>query len=300
MDPGSPELTFRKKRALRSGLTGGILGALTGLVQISAGGNLPALTGNKEDTFVLGLITIIISAFASYCIHRASRETSTDLNRRIGWFLGALIPGVAGFTTVGIIWIVPGGLFLGTTFLLVLDLVEEFDKKDIKIISCMPRWRRVSVLTGFIVIMIPLIFGSFLRSTELASLEGEEEDISVEPMDLVVRESAEGVISRSEVTGVLIVHAVMLIGGIATLVTGQLGARTLTIGFAVLILVALVFFFLFLPNIMFVGGADFTQFQTDHFRALSGGWFMAMFGSLLILATHFIDRGADNGKHGQT
>jgi len=263
---------------------------LTGLFELFEGDNLPTLTGSEEDTLALGLITIIISLFAAYCIYRASGERSTDLNRRIGWLLGAFIPGIIGFTTAGLIWILAGGLFIGTSVLLFIDLVNEFREKDLELIPEIPRWKRTTILVGALVILVPVIFGGFLTIMELAHMEQDGSEFFVKPMDQVVREGLQGEGSRSEVTGVMIIHIVMVIGALVALITGQLGARTLTISASVVIVVSLLFFFFLLPNILFIEGAKFSQFDGEHFSALSGGWFMAMFGSLLLLGSQLYNK----------
>jgi len=285
VDPEKKEVTTRKKRALRNGVIGGGLGALTGLFQLLTGGSLPTLTGNKEDNLALGLITIIISIFAAYCIYRASEETSTDPNRRIGWLLGAFIPGVIGFTTAGLIWILAGGLFIGTSILLVIDLIHEFREKSLDIIPKLPRWKRTIIFAGSLSILIPIILGNFITVTELAHLEQDGNEYFVKPIDQVTMESSQGDDSSSEVTGVMMINIVMLLGAFVAFITGNLGAKILTIASAVIIAVSLLFFFFLLPNILFVEGAKFSQFDGDHFSALSGGWFMAMFGSLLLLVS---------------
>ncbi|MGA1792328.1 MAG: hypothetical protein ACMUHM_00095 [Thermoplasmatota archaeon] len=300
MDPEKMDLNTRKHKAFRNGVIGGALGAITGLVVLTAGDSIPALTGNKEDTLALGLITIIISIFAAYCIHRASKETSTDLNRRIGWLLGAFIPGIIGFTTAGLIWILPGGLFIGTSVLLMVDLIDEFKEKDLDLFPEQPRWKRTVILAGALVILIPVIFGGFVPTTEMAHLEQDGDEYFVRPIDRVIVEGAGGEDSSSEVTGVMMIHIVMIIGAMVALITGQVGARILTIASAVIVAVSLLFFFLLLPNIMFVEGAKFSQFDAEHFSALSGGWFMAMFGSLLLLISQFLKRENDEEGHGHT
>jgi hypothetical protein len=115
-------------------------------------------------------------------------------------------------------------------------------------------------------------------------------------MDNIRKEGADGNITNSEVPGVLIVHLVLMIGGSAALISGQIGARTIAILTGVMVMVALVFFFIFIPNLMFIQGARMTQFNGDHFSSISGGWYIAMVGSLLLVVSQFIGHVKDKDK----
>ncbi|MGA1820071.1 MAG: hypothetical protein ACMUHU_03580 [Thermoplasmatota archaeon] len=287
------ETRQRGAENFKVGAGGGALGVLAGLIQLVFGSDLGILTGNKDNPFALGLVTILLSAFALYCSYRASNETSTDVNKRLAWILGILLPAGICFTTAGLIWMVPGILLLGASLRFIRDLKREFEEKDLELIPEIPRWKRTVILAGALVILIPVIFGGFVPTTELAYLEQDGDEYFVRPIERVVIEGAGGEDSSSEVTGVMIIHILMVLGALVALVTGQLGARILTIASAVIVVVSLLFFFFLLPNILFIEGAKFSQFDGEHFSALSGGWFMAMFGSILLLASQFIHHEAN-------
>lgn len=282
------------------GAAGGALGVIAGLVQLMAGSHAGFLTGSREDTLALGLVTILISAFAIYSSHRASQETSLDRDIRIGWVLGVVIPASIGFMTAGLLWIVPGVFLLAASSLCMREIVREIGREGLRKITRIPVWKRVLLLVGFMSIMFPAVFGGFIGGSELVSLDQGDANFEVRSLDLVVREEPEGATSSSGVTGVLLLHMVMIFGGIIALVTGNLGARTLTISSSLLVLVSLLFFFYLLPNILFIGGAKFSQFDAEHFSALSGGWFMSVFGSLLLLVSQFVERSSASEKNGQT
>jgi len=221
------------------------------------------------------------------------KETSTDVNRRIAWFLMTTLPAVLGFVTVGLIWILPGALLIVATVLFIRDLVIDHREKGLGIISEIPHWKRTVVLAGVLVIILPVIFGNYIVPLELAQLEQNENEFHVRPMDQVLREGPDGNTSRSEVSGVMIVHIILIVCSLTALVAGQLGARNITVASGVFICVSLLFFFLLLPNILFSEGSDFTQFEGEHFSAIAGGWFMAFFGSILIVASQFLKSGSN-------
>jgi hypothetical protein len=285
-----------KTLALKLGMAGGGMGLLTGLAQIVSGSKLSSITGHEEDTLILGLLTIISSGFALYCTYRSSRETSTDINKRIAWLLGIAIPSIIGFTTVGFLWILPGPILFVAVGILIYEMVKEFEEAGEKVIALVPHWKRTAALAGVFVIIIPLVFGSFTENTELSSFKDDEGTYYIQPLNSVKKEGADGNETSSQVAGIMIVHMVLMIGAFAALVSGQLGARTITIAVGVAIALALLFFFIFIPNILFIEGARMNQFDSDHFSSISGGWYMAMFGAILLVASQFIKFKKDKDK----
>ncbi len=286
MEPINNESRPGKELAFKLGLAGGGIGLLSGLVQLIGGENISTITGHKDDTFILGLLTIIISGLAIYCVFRSSRETKMDINRRIGWFLGISIPAILCFFTVGYLWILSSVLLLVSTGIFINDMIKEFKESGESIISSLPHWKRTVALVGVLLIMIPLVFGSFTENTELASFQDEEGSYYIKPMATVERAGQNS--TSSTVTGVLLVHLILLIGGIVALISGQLGARSITIFGGVVIMVTLLFFFFFIPNILFIQGAQMTQFDKDHFSSISGGWYIAVFGAAVLIASQLI------------
>jgi hypothetical protein len=286
----------RKALALKLGMAGGGMGLLSGFVHLVSGSRLSSITGHEENTLVLGLLTIIFSGFALYCTYRSSRETSIDINRRIAWLLGILIPSVICFTTVGFLWILPGFVFFIAVGILVYEMIKEFEEAGELIIATVPYWKRTTTLAGVFVIIIPLVFGTFTENTELSSFKDDEGTYYIHPMSSVKKEGIDGNETSSQVIGVMIVHMVLMIGAFSALISGQLGARTITIGVGVGIALALLFFFIITPNILFIEGARMSQFDADHFSSISGGWYMAMFGTILLVASQFIKLGKDKDK----
>ncbi|MBN1538630.1 MAG: hypothetical protein JW939_00670 [Candidatus Thermoplasmatota archaeon] len=280
-------------RGFKIGAAGGALGVFIGLIQLVAGSHVGSLNGNNEGTLAPGLLTLLLSAFAIYCSYRASRETSPDLERRIGWVIGIAIPAGIGFMTTGLLWSIPGVVLLAASGSLIREIIREIGEKELKTILSIPIWKRSLLCAGFLLIIFPAVLGSFIEGSELASLEQGGDEYFVRPPDRVLKEEADGTTSSSGVTGVLIIHIMMVFGAIVALITGNLGARTLSISTSLLVLVSLLFFFFFLPNIMFIEGARFSQFEALHFSALSGGWFMSVSGTLLILVPELVIKGTE-------
>ena len=50
-----------KDLALKMGISGGVLGVISGFILILSGSRISAITGHEESTFILGLLTMILS-----------------------------------------------------------------------------------------------------------------------------------------------------------------------------------------------------------------------------------------------
>ena len=296
MDTEEEFVRPRKALALKLGMAGGGVGLISGFVQVVSGSKLSSVTGHEENTLALGLLTIILSIFALYCTYRSSREDSMDVNKRIAWLLGIAIPSITCFTTVGYLWIPPGLIFIVVIGILILEMIREFEEAGEKVIASVPHWKRTAALAGVFVILIPLVFGSFTENTELSSYKDEDGSYFVQPMDSVKKEGNDGSVTNSGVAGVMIVHLVLMIGAFSALISSQLGARTVTITVGVILLITLLFFFIFIPNILFIEGAQMVQFDSDHFSSLSGGWYMAVLGSILLIGSQFVKLRTDKDK----
>ena len=146
------------------------------------------------------------------------------------------------------------------------------------------------MIIGPVLVLIPVLFGSFVEGTELASFEDEEAQYFIRPMTRVesVKDGEEN--SHSQVTGILMVHLTLLIAGMVCLISTHIGARIVAIIGAITVILSLLLLFIFIPNIMFVEGGRMVQFDSDHLLSLSGGWFSSMAGGLLFLTLQFIKK----------
>lgn len=104
----------QRRRRLSSllGLLGGGLGALAGITQLAVGSRIPGLTGAKAEPIALGSLTVGLSIVAvlAAVLLRSDREVGDG--RRIAAAAGLLVPGALCFSTVGILWYLPGALLL--------------------------------------------------------------------------------------------------------------------------------------------------------------------------------------------
>ncbi|MGA1848194.1 MAG: hypothetical protein ACMUHB_02540 [Thermoplasmatota archaeon] len=274
---------------VKIGVAGGALGMFAGLIQLTAGGSLEGITGSKDSPFILGLITIILSGFSLYCVYHAKKGTSKDITKRIAPLIGISIPALVCFTTVGFLWFVPGPLLIVSVVLYSLKLHREIATEENWDIPEIPRWKRVLIAAGVILALSPVFLGWALEPLSLAVHNSNDEVYSVKPMDAVEHEHSNGTVTRSEVTGVLIVHAGLLIGGGVMLVGGQLGSKTVAVGGAVFSVMILLLFFVMIPVIMFNEGAEIDHFSGEHFSALSMGFLFSLIGTAAVMISQFLE-----------
>ncbi len=90
-----------EKLAVQIGKLGSSLGALAGVIELSIGTKILSWIGNKENPFVLGLVTVILSMFALFSIVSVGRRVSINNDRKLAIFLGVFLPAAICFTTVG-------------------------------------------------------------------------------------------------------------------------------------------------------------------------------------------------------
>jgi hypothetical protein len=102
---------------------GAVLGATTGVVQATAGSDIPSWTGGKAQPVALGLVTIALSAVA-FAGGTALRRPQVSGAGRLIATAGLVVPGLVCFTTVGRLWFLPGPMLLAGAALGVEDWRE--------------------------------------------------------------------------------------------------------------------------------------------------------------------------------
>lgn len=102
------------------GLAGGILGVLAGLIQATVGSGIPDWSGGKANPVALGLLTIGLSVIGVLCALVLQRNPGVAPERRIAAAVGLLVPGALCFTTVGMLWYLPGVLMVTASVYAVL------------------------------------------------------------------------------------------------------------------------------------------------------------------------------------
>ncbi len=296
MDRKSEDTRQNGGTPLKIGVAGGATGMIAGLIQLTAGGNLEGITGSKDHPFILGLITIILSGFSLYCIYHADKGISKDITRRIAPLIGISIPALVCFTTVGFLWFVPGPLMIASVVLYSLKLHREIADEENWDIPEIPRWKRLLIASGVILALSPVFLGWALEPFSLAVYERDDEIYSVRPMDAVEHDHPNGTVTRSEVTGVLIVHAGLLIGGAVMMVGGQLGSKVVTAGGGAFSIMILLLLLVMIPVILFNEGAEIDHFSGDHFGALSMGFLFSLIGTAVVVTSQFLERKNTGGE----
>lgn len=103
---------LRQGIAGRLGLIGGGLGGLAGIVQLAFGSRIPGLTGAKASPVALGVLTVGLSIVAMLSGVLLRRGPDLAPGRRLVAVAGLFVPGALCFSTVGILWYLPGVLLL--------------------------------------------------------------------------------------------------------------------------------------------------------------------------------------------
>lgn len=98
------------------GIAAATLGIIAGMLQTTVGAQIPDWSGNKYNPFALGLLTIVLSLVALAGAIVLGR-TPISTPRRLLAAVALLITGLLCFTTVGILWYLPGALMLAASVL---------------------------------------------------------------------------------------------------------------------------------------------------------------------------------------
>lgn len=106
----------RSRLATALGVTGSAFGLVAGLVQTLAGSRIPDWTGDKQEPFSLGLLTIGLSLIAGYAVLGLRRHPAS-IGLHTAGTLGVLVPALLCFTTVGRLWYLPGALLIAAGLL---------------------------------------------------------------------------------------------------------------------------------------------------------------------------------------
>ncbi|MFK4297239.1 MFS family permease [Arthrobacter sp. GAS37] len=111
-------MLLRQRTALWLGVAGAALGLVAGVVQATLGAQIPEWSGYKNNPFGLGVLTVslcLVALVGAVTLGRIPLPTP----HRLAAAMGLLIPGLLCFTTVGVLWYLPGGLLLAATVLAV-------------------------------------------------------------------------------------------------------------------------------------------------------------------------------------
>ena len=81
-----------KKFAIRLGTWGAALGMLAGIVELSVGAHIRPWIGNKENPFVLGWVTLLLSGLTWITVCMARKHVPSTADSKLATILGVLVP----------------------------------------------------------------------------------------------------------------------------------------------------------------------------------------------------------------
>lgn len=173
-----------KTLSFRLATWGAMLGMLAGLIETTLGASIRPWIGNKENPFILGLVTMLLSGLAWVTVRMAQKRVPSTANGKLATILGVLVPAGVCFTTVGMLWYLPGILLLVSVSLLLADFWRERPRTAIQ------PWRWVSGLGALIILFT---FGAaFWRDAfglfwEMVPVGADRLLIQILPMDILRR-----------------------------------------------------------------------------------------------------------------
>lgn len=279
-----------EKLAVQIGKLGSSLGALVGVIELSIGTRILSWIGNKENPFVLGLVTVILSMVALFSIVSAGNGASLKNDRKLAIFLGVFLPAAICFTTVGRLWYLPGSLLLLTSFLLVnMFWLHKSTDKPSRYFSKRLHISQIIGIGGSILTLISIGLGFFITTFGLyqseLTINANPVRIHVIPMDIVRLDhlsTFENGIKLVEVSFVMIVYIFLILGAAIALISSLADSRMFSIIGGVGVLFGLVLFSLGMPGIFNKIGIS-SMSLVDFYSSLGLGWFLALVGAFLIM-----------------
>jgi hypothetical protein len=273
-----------EKLAIRLGTWGAALGMLAGVVELSFGVHIRPWIGNKEDPFVLGLLTLVLSGLACISIGIARKHVSYTADAKLAMILGVIVPAGVCFTTVGMLWYLPGILLSVSACLLITGFWRNRPRMAVH------QWRWVS---GLGALMSLLFFGAgFWHDTfgllwEMVPVRTDLLLLQVLPMDIVRRTVyafGVGRVETFESRTVMVVYLLFALGAGISLVASLTASRLFIRIGGGMSLAGLLFFLWQLPAIFFQ--ANF-QSISPLWVSLGWGWYLSMLGTALTLLGAF-------------
>lgn len=276
--------------AIKLGLFGSALGLLAGFIELTIGTQIRPWIGNKENPVVLGLVTLLLSAFALGAMILARNLEPPTNDGKLAIFLGVLFPAAICFTTVGRLWYLPGSLLIATGLLLAhqywFDISLTGTQETLPSLS----WAsRSSAVIGGLIVLATVGLGFWKSQISLFQsevyLESEQIHYDILPMDFVRRTYWPGstsMVEEFEVTQVMIIYILLLTGAAFAIIAGLAASRLFTGFGGLVIFIGLALFIVWLPGIL----AQAQYVSNDYFsviRSLGWGWWISLFGMSLVL-----------------
>lgn len=268
-----------KTLSFRLGTWGATLGMLAGIVELIFGIHIRPWIGNKENPFILGWVTLLLSGLAWITIRLSQKHIPSTADGKLATILGVLVPAGICFTTVGMLWYVPGILLSLSASLLMADFWRNHPR------TAIPKWRWVSGV-GALISLISLwaafwrdAFGLFWEITPVGS---DRLLLQILPMDILRRTVyAFGVerVETFESSTVMVVYLLLALGAGIALLANVASSRLFTGIGGGMSLAGMLFFLWQLPAV-FVQ-ANF-QSSSPVWTSLGWGWYLSMLGTALV------------------
>jgi len=273
-----------KKLAVRLGTWGAALGMLAGIVELSVGAHIHPWIGNKENPFALGWVTLLLSGLAWITVRMAQKHDPQTADGKLATILGTLVPAGVCFTTVGMLWYLPGILLSVSASLLIADFWRGLPRTAIH------PWRWVSGLGALISLLS--FWAAFWRDAfglfwEIVPVRTDRLLLQILPMDILRRTVYAFGVARVETfeSGmVMVVYLLFALGAGISLLAALASSRLFTKIGGGLSLIGMLFFLWQLPAILFQ--ANF-QSASPLWSSLGWGWYLSMLGTALNLLGAF-------------
>lgn len=291
------------KLAIKLGKLGSALGILAGLIEICIGAHIRAWIGNKENPFVLGLITFFLSGIAFLSVFSDGNHIKPSNNRKLAIFLGVLLPATVCFTTAGRLWYLPGALLFLTSILLAYEYWVRESKESLPKKVSKKFWvYQIIGVIGSLFVLFPVImafinsnFGLFISET---LVKADIFRFEILPMDFIrITNLSSRVTIDIEVSLVMVVYISLILGAIISLISILAKSRIFKVIGGILIFSALVLFLFWLPGILAQ-----TEFHTVRFKNMMGslglGWYISSVGMSVIMSTSIFEFQAVKAKYG--
>lgn len=268
------------KFAVRLGTWGAALGMLAGIVELSVGAHIRPWIGNKENPIVLGWVTLLLSGLAWITVCMARKHVPSTADSKLATILGVLVPAGVCFTTVGVLWYLPGTLLSISASLLIADFWLNHPRMAIH------PWRWVSALGALISLLS--FWAGFWRDAfglfwEMIPVRADRLLLQILPMDILRRTVyAFGAVrvEESESSTVMVVYLLFALGAGIALLASLASSRLFTGIGGGISLAGMLFFLWQLPSILLQ--ANFQRIASL-WSSLGWGWYLSMLGTALIL-----------------
>lgn len=277
-------INLMNRPAIGLGTWGAALGMLAGLIETTFGASIRPWIGNKENPFILGLVTMLLSGLAWVAVRMAQKRVPSTADGKLATILGVLVPAGVCFTTVGMLWYLPGILLLVSACLLLADFGREYRRITTEPWGWVSGWGALISLLSFGAAFWCDAFGLF---SEMLPARTDRLLIQILPMDFLRRTVyAFGAVrvETLESSTVMVVYILLALGAVISLLASLASSPLFAKVGGGISLSGMLFFLWKLPAVLMQ--ANF-QSASPLWTSLGWGWYLSMLGTALILLGAF-------------